>query len=111
MNYKNGQIISDRINLLLMLLIALVAADGVISHFLVIEHLAIEANPFMRRWVGDDIFLVIKLGGGFFAAVLLWFIHRRLPKVSEVAIIISVVLYTAIIYWNLMTLLVASYFK
>ena len=107
-NNKNRQIISDQVNLLLIVLIALVAADGVISHFLITERLALEANPLMRKWVGDDIFLALKLGGGFLAAALLWFIHRRLPKVSQVAILISVILYTAIVYWNLLTFLVAA---
>lgn len=110
-NNNNRQIISDRVNLLLILLVALVAADGVISHFLITQHLAVEANPIMRRWVGENIFLAIKLGGGFFAAVLLWLIHRRLPKISEIAIIASVIFYTAIIYWNLTALLVASFWK
>lgn len=105
---KPGLILSSQVNLLLIVLIALVAADGVISHFLITERLAVEANPFMRRWVGDDIFLALKLGGGFLAAVLLWFIHRRRPKVSQVAILMSVILYTAIIYWNLLTFLVAA---
>jgi hypothetical protein len=105
---KNYWLVSSQVNLLLILLIALVAADGVISHYLIVERLAVEANPFMRRWVGDDVFLFIKLGGGFLAAALLFFIHQRLPKLSRAVILSSVVFYTAIIYWNLLTFIVAT---
>lgn len=108
---KNVSIISDPVNLLLAVLIALVAADGVISHFLITEHLAREANPFMRRWVAEDIFTAIKLGGGFLAAVLLWLIYRRLPRVTWATILGSVIFYTAIIYWNLLTFLAATFLK
>jgi hypothetical protein len=105
---KNISIFSDPVNLLLAVLIALVAADGIISHFLISEHLAREANPFIRRLVTDDIFPLIKLGGGFLCAVLLWLTNRRVKKVSWAAILGSVIFYTAIIYWNLLTFLIAT---
>jgi hypothetical protein len=105
---KNGSIFSDRVNLLLIILIALVAADGVISHFLITEHLALEANPLIRRWVAEDFFPVIKLGGGFLAAVLLWLIYRRRPKLSQAVLLSSVIFYTAILYWNLLTFVVVA---
>ena len=100
--------VSNLENLLLITLIALVAADGVISHFLISEHLAVEANPFLQTWVGKDDFPLLKLAGGFLAAVLLWLIHRRHPRIGFVSTVIGVIFYTAVILLNLLTFMVVT---
>ena len=87
--------------LLLGTLIALVAADGLISKFLVQHGFAREGNPFLQTWIGEDRFLVIKLMGGFLAAFLLWDIYRRNPKLSFISTLCFVILYTFIVFWSL----------
>ena len=99
-------LVSNQINLLLITLITLVVADGVITNFLINEGLATEANPLLNRWVGQDYFPAIKLAGGFLAAVMLWFLWRRRPRLSRVVTISAVVLYTAVVLWNLFVLAV-----
>ena len=100
--------VSNLENLLLITLIALVAADGVISNYLMAANLAVEANPFMRVWVSKDNFPLLKLAGGFLAAALLWLIHRRHPRIGFISTVICVIFYTAIILWNLLTFVVVA---
>lgn len=99
---------SNQVNVLLAILISLVTSDGILSNFLINKGLAIEANPVMRGWVGSIDFLAIKLAGGFLAAILLWDFSRRHPKIAFVSAICCVIFYTAIIYWNLITFVVAA---
>jgi len=87
--------------LLLGTLIALVASDGLISKFLVVNGFAREGNPFLEVWVGEDIFLVIKIGAAFLSAFVLWDMHKHHPKISFISTLCFVISYTAIIFWNL----------
>ena len=87
--------------LLLGTLIALVAADGVISRYLVTGRFGLEGNPFLQTWVGEEKFLVIKLVGALLAALLLWDIHKQNSKLSFVSTLCFVISYTTIVFWNL----------
>ena len=100
-------LVSDQANLLLMTLIALVVSDGILTNFLINERLATEANPLLRSWAGQDYFPAIKLAGGFVAALLLWSLYRKHPRLSHIVLISGVVLYTIIVYWNLLAFAVA----
>ncbi|MFC1964282.1 DUF5658 family protein [Chloroflexota bacterium] len=82
-------------------LIALVVADGVVSEFLIREGLASEGNPFLQVWIVDDLFLAIKLLGAFLAAILLWNIHKRKPRVAFATTVFCLVSYTVIVGWSL----------
>ena len=95
---------SYRIRILLGSLLAAMVADGVITKFLVLNGLADEGNPFLRFWVGEDVFLTIKLLGGLLAALYLWSIYKRHPKLSIYCSSLFLTAYTCIIFWNLLIL-------
>ena len=89
-----------QVKYLLGALVALVVADGIITKFLVGSGLGRESNPFLENIVGDSIFLPLKIFGAILCAVILWDIHRRLPKVALVAICSFIALYSVIVLWN-----------
>jgi len=93
---------SYRIRILLGSLFAAIVADGVITKFLVINGFASEGNPFLHFWVGEDVFLTIKLLGGLLAALYLWSIYKRHPKLSIGCSSLFLTAYTFIIFWNLL---------
>ncbi len=95
---------SYRIRILLGALLATIVADGIITQFLVLNGFAVEGNPFLRFWVGKDVFLTIKLLGGLLAAMYLWSIYRRYPKLSIAFSSLFLVAYTFIVFWNLLIL-------
>ena len=92
---------SQRFRLLLLTLVLLVVADGVISQFLLTNRFGLEGNPLLRRWVGEDSFLLVKSLGALIAALILWDVYKRFPRVAFIATTGFVVLYTAVVYWNL----------
>ncbi|MFC1874481.1 DUF5658 family protein [Chloroflexota bacterium] len=53
--------------LMLYTLFALVVADGLITQFLVANGHALEANPFLLAWAGQELFIAIKVSGAFVA--------------------------------------------
>ena len=92
--------------LMLYTLFALVVADGLITQFLVTNGHALEANPFMRTWVGQELFLAIKVSGAFLATLLLWVKYNRYPKLTNIIATVFLTLYTGIVFWNLSVFLV-----
>ena len=96
---------SYRIRILLGSLFAAIIADGVITRFLVHNGFAQEGNLILEYWVTEDKFLSIKILGGLLAAIYLWGIYRRHPKMSLCCTSIFVIGYSLIIYWNLLILL------
>lgn len=86
---------------LLLTLIALVAADGLISQFLIRLGLGHEGNPLLQTFVSEGNFLLIKLAGAFLAALILWDIHKKRPNVALISTLTFVILYTGIVFWNL----------
>jgi len=101
---KNNFAGSYRIRILLGSLLAAIVADGVITKFLVLNGFAYESNPFLHFWVGEDVFLTIKLLGGLLAALYLWSIYKRQPKLSICCSSLFLIAYTFIIFWNLLIL-------
>ena len=75
-------------------------ADGLLTHFLVRGGLGREGNPFLVPYVGQNIFLALKIGGAAFCALILWDISRRYPKVALIATSCFVALGAAIVLWN-----------
>jgi hypothetical protein len=86
---------------LLVSLVLLVVADGLISQYIIAAGLGSEGNPFLQTLIDDAEFLPLKLGGALLVALILWDVHRRMPKLGLAASAACVLLYTGIVYWNL----------
>jgi phosphoglycerol transferase MdoB-like AlkP superfamily enzyme len=93
-----------RIRILLGSLFAAIIADGIITNHLVHGNLAREANPFLEYWVVEDKLLFIKILGGLLAAIYIWNLHRRHPKLAISLSLLFLSGYTAIICWNILIL-------
>ncbi len=91
---------SRQIKNVLVILVALVVADGIISQFLVNYQLGYEWNPFLQTLVGQDYFLLIKLAAALLCALILWDIHKTRPRAALASSLFSVVFYTVLVYWN-----------
>jgi len=96
---------SHKMRLALYTLFGLIIADGLITNFLVTNGRVLEVNPFLRAWVGQDIFLVIKVSGAFLATLLLWIKYNRKPKLTYRVTVVLLTLYTGIVFWNLFVFL------
>ncbi|MFC2060671.1 DUF5658 family protein [Chloroflexota bacterium] len=99
--FKNYCAGNHQLRLLIGTLIALVVSDGLISRFLVTQGFGLEGNLLLQTWVIEEKFLVIKLVGALFAALVLWDIHKlncRLAFISTLCLVIS---YTLIVFWNI----------
>jgi hypothetical protein len=90
-----------RVEYLLGILLSLIAADGIISHFLVKSGLGQEGNPLLKILVTDSDFLVIKMCGAIICVLILWNIAKRSPKLVFIFTSCFVALYTAILFWNI----------
>ncbi len=86
---------------LLAALVVLMAADGLMSNFLVSGGLAREGNPLLVSLVGEGYFLLLKAAGALLAALLLWDIYRRRPRMAVVSTSCIVVFCTGVVLWNL----------
>lgn len=93
---------------LLIVLVALVVTDGVITRTLIMHGLAYESNPFLTAWVNSDFLLVIKLAGAVLASAILWLISRRKPKVSLAVTCVFTAFYTVVLFWNLVVYFIAK---
>lgn len=93
---------------LLGVLFALVVADGILSNFLITEGLGREWNPFLQTLVGEESFLLIKVAGALLSTLILWDIYKKWPQAAIKSSICIVVLYTGIVYWNILTFLIGQ---
>lgn len=94
-----------KIKILLASLVCTIVADGVITRYLVFKGYASEGNPLLGSWVGEDTFLTLKAMGGLLAALYLWNIYRRYPRLAIYCSSLFLVVYTCIVFWNLHILL------
>ncbi len=85
---------------LLLILVCLVVLDGVLTEYLIDGGNASEANPFLEELVGEPTFMILKVAGALFCALVLFDIHRRFPKTAMVTTWIAVGGYFAIVVWN-----------
>jgi hypothetical protein len=90
----------NKMRILLAVLVAFVILDGVLTEFLLKDGLAREINPFLQPLVGDFGFMALKVVGSLLAALMLWDIYRRFPKVAVIATWVAVAGYAAILLWN-----------
>ena len=86
---------------LLYTLFGLIVADGLITQFLVTGGHGSEGNPFLRAWVGQGWFLVIKVSGAFLATLLLWINYNKEPRAVYTITVAFLVFYTVVVFWNL----------
>ena len=92
---------SRTVRYLLYTLFGVIVADGLITQFLVTGGHGSEANPFLKAWVGQGWFLVIKVAGAFLATLLLWINYNRRPRAVYTITVIFLVFYTVVVFWNL----------
>ena len=97
-----------QIKYLLGILFALVVADGILSNFLITEGLGREWNPFLQTLVGEESFLLIKVTGALLSILIFWDIYKKWPRVAINSVICVVILYTGIVYWNILAFLVGQ---
>jgi len=85
---------------ILLSLVVLVVSDGLISQFLIRYGLGHEGNPFLRTFVTEGNFLLLKVVGALLGALILWDIHRSRPRLALISSLVFVALYTGIVLWN-----------
>jgi hypothetical protein len=90
-------------------LFGVIVADGLISQFLVTGGYGLEGNPLLMSMVGSGEFLDIKISGAFLATMFLWIKHDTKPRFVNTVAVAALVIYTAILYWNLFAFVLAAY--
>jgi len=85
---------------LLMALVVFVIVDGILTEFLISGGRAWEANAFLAPLIGGVGFMLLKIVGALFCALVLWDIYKRHQKLAVVAAWIAVIGYGAIVLWN-----------
>lgn len=86
----------------------MVVADGILTNILVRRGIARESNPFLVEIAGENRLIIIKIFGVLLAALILWDIHRRYPKLAMWASTLFLLIYCGIVGWNLHLFLQAS---
>ena len=102
---------SQRRNLMILWgsLFGLVVADGVITEYLVTDRFGYEWNPFLAVVVGNNDFLILKAFGAVLVILILRNVAKRNYRVSLGASFSCVLLYTGIIFWNLIAFLMGLF--
>jgi hypothetical protein len=95
----------------LLLLVALVLADGLITEFVINSGIAWESNPLMRGLLPTGHFMLIKVAGSVLVALILADMYRHHPKLAANTAWLFVLVYTGIVYWNLSGVLLAAIIK
>jgi len=80
----------------------------VISNFLVTNGLGWEWNTFLQASVSEEHFLLIKAVGAFLGAVILWDIYKKRQNMAVISSLCIVVIYTGIVYWNILAYVVSQ---
>ncbi|MFC1904087.1 DUF5658 family protein [Chloroflexota bacterium] len=86
-------------------LFGLIAADGLITKYLVTNGYGLEWNPFLQTWVSQHVFLAIKVSGAFLVTTLLWIKYTKKPKIVYMFTLVCLTFYTSIVFWNLFVFL------
>lgn len=87
-------------------LFGIIVADGIITQFLVTDGHAVEVNPFLQAWVGQDMFLAIKVSGAFLVCLFLWIKYNAKPKLIYIITVVFLAFYTSVLFWNLFTFVI-----
>jgi hypothetical protein len=105
---KHFSVRSHKMRLTLYTLFGLIVADGLITQFLVTNGHALEVNPFLQAWVGQELFLAVKVSGAFLVTLLLWIKYNTKPKLIYAITAVFLAFYTSIIFWNLSVFLITQ---
>ncbi len=105
---RAGVVTDSQVKCLWIALFALVVADGVITNFLIRFNLATEANPLLRGIAGHGVLPIIKIFGAGVIVFVLRRVYRRNRPAAARASVLSVMAYTGIVYWNIMTYFVSQ---
>ena len=92
---------------LLLVLVAFVITDGVLTEFLIGMGIATEGNAFLAPMVGSLGFMLLKVFGAMVCALVLWDIYTRNPKLATVVAWLATAGYGIIVLWNGALLLLA----
>ena len=87
-------------------LLLLNVSDVWLTHFIVELGVGREGNPFLLPLIGQPGFMIVKVAGVLFCALILWDIHRRNRKLALVSTSCFVAFYGMIVLWNTSLLLV-----
>ena len=93
---------------LLVLLAALVLADGLITEFLVAGGLGREGNPLLRGIVDNGSLMQFKTAGVLVSTLILWDLCKRHPDLAFTSTLLLVGAYTGIVYWNIFSFVVTA---
>ncbi len=85
---------------ILLLLAGLVVADGLITQFLIGTGIAREGNLLLQDLLNSGNFMPVKIAGALLSVILLVNIYRHYPKMATIASCCFIVIYTGIVYWN-----------
>jgi len=93
---------------LIVLLAALVIADGLVTEFMVGNGFGREGNPFLEGFVGEKAFIILKIAGALLVALLLWDMYKRWPKLAVIGASGMAFCYSGLVLWNLCVPLFSS---
>ena len=99
---------SRTMRLMMYTLFCLIAADGLLTQFLVTNGHAVEVNPFLQAWVGQELFLAIKVSSAFLVTLFLWTKYNAKPRLIYTFTAVFLAFYTSIVFWNLFVFLVTQ---
>jgi len=99
---------SRNIRFVLYTLFGVIVADGLLTKFLVTNGHALEVNPFLQAWVGQDLFLTIKVSGAFLVTLFLWIKYNKSPRLTYILATAFLAFYTSIVFWNLYVFLIVQ---
>jgi hypothetical protein len=85
---------------MMILLVLFMIMDGILTEYLIGGGKASEANPFLEPLIGQTGFMLLKIFGSLFCALVLWDVYTRHQRLAMVAAWIAVVGYGAIVAWN-----------
>jgi len=105
---KRFNVKSRTTRFMLYTLFGLIVADGLMTQFLVTNGHASEVNPFLQAWVGQELFLAIKISGAFLVTLLLWIKYNARPKLIYRSTAVFLAFYTSIVFWNLFVCLTSK---
>ncbi len=93
------------VKVLIPLLVAQQTTDGILTYSAVGKDIVKEGNPLMETMAGTEGFLIMKILGAIFCALLLWLVYKKFPRVSLLVTSSIVIIYTMVLSWNFAILL------
>jgi hypothetical protein len=91
------------------ILACLVVADGLISNHIMSNGVGTESNLIIESIVGQTSFVLVKAIAAIISAMILWKVFKKHPRAGLVYIILFVIRYTGIIWWNLFTWFIGTH--